>query len=116
MYIIRYTRAVLLIAMCIYYSINLCIMHARMCKYYVHATHAYSAQGLHSYNEYFSLFSIGDKIKEGDIRLVGSGNPWEGRVEIFLSGVWGSVSDDGAGTTDARVICRQLGYSSYSKV
>ena len=98
--------------MCIYYSINLCRMHARMCKYSVHATHGYSAQGLHSYNEY----SIGGKIKEGDIRLVGSGNSWEGRVEIFLSGVWGSVSDDGAGTTDARVVCRQLGYSSYSKI
>ena len=47
---------------------------------------------------------------------MGSGYSWQGRVEIFLSGVWGTVSDDGAGTTDAAVVCRQLGYSTYSKV
>ena len=38
---------------------------------------------------------------------------WEGRVEIFLSGVWGSVSHNGA--YDAKVVCRQLGYNTYSR-
>ena len=71
---------------------------------------------LHMQCKYSSVISIGDDIKEGDIHLVGSGYSWQGRVEIFLSGVWGTVSDDGAGTTDAAVVCRQLGYSTYSKV
>ena len=26
--------------------------------------------------------------KSGDIRLVGGRNPWEGRVQVFSSGVW----------------------------
>ena len=36
-------------------------------------------------------------------------------MEVFLSGVWGTVSDDEALYTDADVICRQLGYDTHSK-
>ena len=36
-------------------------------------------------------------------------------MEIFLSGVWGTISDDFASSTDARIVCRQLGYSTYSE-
>ena len=31
-------------------------------------------------------------------------------MEICFGGVWGTVCDDGWSTTDARVVCRQLGY------
>ena len=47
---------------------------------------------------------IGDEINEGNIRLVGGKHLWEGRMEIFLSGVWGTVSDDRAGNAAARVV------------
>ena len=47
---------------------------------------------------------------EGEIRLRGGTTSREGRVEICLRGVWGTVCDDGWGTSDARVVCRQLGY------
>ena len=63
-----------------------------------------------------AVHEIGDEIKEGDIRLVGGRHLWEGQVEIFLSGVWGTVSDDGAEFTDAVVVCRQLGYNTQSKI
>ena len=53
--------------------------------------------------------------KHGDIRLVRGSYLWEGRVEIFLSGEWGTVCDDGAYSSDARVVCRQLGYYTDSK-
>ena len=54
----------------------------------------------------------GDEIKEGDIRLISGQYLWQGRVEIFLSGVWGTVSHDEASFPDADVVCRQLGYNT----
>ena len=61
------------------------------------------------------LYILGDEVKEGDIRLLEGSYLWQGRVEIFLSGVWGTMSDDGAYSEEARVICRQLGYNTYCK-
>ena len=47
---------------------------------------------------------------DGDIRLVGGDNQFEGRVEICLLGVWGTICDDFWGLQDARVACKSLGY------
>ena len=48
----------------------------------------------------------------GDIRLSGSANDAEGRVEICYNATWGTVCDNMWGPTNADVACGQLGFSS----
>lgn len=48
---------------------------------------------------------------EGTVRLVGEQNVTEGTVQICMGGVWGTVCDNLWGTSDANVVCGQLGYS-----
>ena len=46
---------------------------------------------------------------QNELRLRGGANSSTGRVEICNNNIWGTVCDDGWGTPDAQVVCRQLG-------
>jgi hypothetical protein len=54
----------------------------------------------------------GPDYKNGDVRLVGGSYSWEGRVQMYINGEWGTFSQSDTDAVDALVACRQLGYDT----
>ena len=63
----------------------------------------------------FLNLCVAPACTQGDIRLMGGSNEYQGRVEVCNDGEWGTVCDDDFGTEEAKVVCRQLGFSDAGK-
>ena len=50
------------------------------------------------------------ECEQGSIRVVDGIIEQEGRVEVCIDSVWGSVCDERWDKTDAHVVCRQMGH------
>ena len=56
-----------------------------------------------------------EDCSDGEIRLVGGTDFTQGRVEVCINRIWGTLCDQSFGSADAGVICDQLGYARHSK-
>lgn len=63
------------------------------------------------YYFFHALCTAEPQCNETDVRLMDGSTPSNGRVEICVNGIWGSVCDDNWGIKDANVVCQQLGYN-----
>ena len=50
---------------------------------------------------------------DGDVRLIGGDNEFGGRVEVCINRAWGTVCSRYWGSEEARVVCNQLGATTF---
>ena len=55
--------------------------------------------------------TVFNNCSNGDIRLVNGTNQLEGRLEICINKVWGTVCSQGFTADDAEVVCSQFNFS-----
>ena len=60
--------------------------------------------------------SLRQECTDGSVRLRGRATILEGRVELCLNNTWGTICNSQWSNYDARVVCRQLGFSSAGKI
>lgn len=61
------------------------------------------------------FINLGNQCAHGDARLVNGSVSSEGRLEVCVDGIWGTVSSFLITPNAARVVCRQLGYSDQGR-
>ena len=58
------------------------------------------------------IFTESTSCVDGEVRLVNGSISQEGRVEVCVNGIWGTICGTGWNKIDAFVVCKQLGYTN----
>jgi len=64
---------------------------------------------MYGYMYLYASVQLLSGCSNGTIQLAGGQSSNEGRVEVCINGVWGTVCDDYWDSNDAKVVCRELG-------
>ena len=48
--------------------------------------------------------------------MTGRSTIYEGRVEVFINGQWGTVCSDGIGANEAETLCQSLGFGPFRSI
>ena len=51
-----------------------------------------------------------NQCKDGDVRLVDGRVDQEGRPEVCINGIWGSICDYSWSSIDGYIFCNELGF------
>ena len=62
------------------------------------------------------IISVFIGCHQGDVRLVEGSSSLEGRIEICHNNAWSTVCQTNWDSRDAKVVCRQLGFSTAGKI
>ena len=62
------------------------------------------------------LHVVFSNCSDGKLRLTNGAEEGEGIVEICKEGIWWAVDEHRWDANDAKVVCRQLGYSSNCEI
>ena len=112
--------------MCAYVRVYMC-MHMRMCLFLNFTNNCLLASIWYMYfsvcanHVTFVFFSTGpatnySNCSNGDVRLVGSVDGDQGRLEVCVNSAWGTVCSNAFGASDAAVACEAIeGYNSTGK-
>ena len=76
---------------------------------------------MHTYHSQvtFSMkffYPVPENCTNGELRLRGGTTPREGRVEICINKIWGTICGTLWDNRDAQVVCRQLGFPSIGEI
>ena len=61
------------------------------------------------------MLTVPQCSSNGSVRLVGGASSNEGRVEVCVNGLWGTVTNYRWDSREATVVCKQLGYQNPSE-
>lgn len=53
--------------------------------------------------------------EHGEIQLADGVYSFEGRLEVCLNGLWGTICDANWSEIESNVVCNQLGYLAFSE-